>query len=408
MKAAWATVISIALCCGIAVAAFTPMPACADSWFPPETWSETSSPCGHFRFTAIPAPHDDYVPEDPEVRPQGVLERRLSEDKWQEVWRIDLVNDIAPTDAIVTDDGDYVVTFDNWYSAGYGENVVVIYGPNGSLVRSMTLTDIIPQTYQDALRSSVSSLDWRVNRMMSPDGEVAFIDVFAPGVSWVDGDPASLRFRIRLNDGVVILPRADKWQSALQHARILTLDRVRYTLEYNRMMRVPLTAPADCDPIAWQSYLEEAIARQLPIGSQYQYVSDYVLRPGDDDEAQRVSNNFSSWASGAARWEAAGRQTAVAAPCAGKELIRSARFIAEQAVAQGEPAPLAMLTLYVAVDRAYFDEVEAILMPSGAKLIWLDPDRAFAQRPDRVPDNDDQVAALEAYESELVAQIAAQ
>src|SRR4051794_20165551 len=37
-----------------------------------------------------------------------------------------LANEVAPISAIVSNKGDYVVTFDNWHAVGYGDDVVLI------------------------------------------------------------------------------------------------------------------------------------------------------------------------------------------------------------------------------------------------------------------------------------------
>jgi hypothetical protein len=62
---------------------------------------------------------------------------------------------------LVSDDGKNVVTFDNWHSVGFGDNVVVIYGPNGMLVKSFQLDQILPPYFISGFDSSVSSIFWR-------------------------------------------------------------------------------------------------------------------------------------------------------------------------------------------------------------------------------------------------------
>jgi len=64
-----------------------------------------------------------------------------------------------------------------------------------------------------------------------------------------------------------------------------------------------------------------------------------------------------------------------------------------------------MLTLRVAASQSEFTKVNAILAPTGANVIWLDPQRAVAQRADRMPDNDKELAELEAYRVELMEQV---
>lgn len=199
MGLAWSKVLSVAAFCAIAVTAFAPSPACADSWLPHEEWSETSSG-GEYRFTATPAPHDGHDPIDEDARPTGLLERREGKGEWAEVWRVPLVNDILPTFALVAEDGDYVVTFDNWYSMGRGENVVVIYRFDGSLVRSLRLSDILPETYEVSLSGSVSSTYWLNDAVIRPGGESAELAIYFPGQGWFSKEDEPVRLILNLAD----------------------------------------------------------------------------------------------------------------------------------------------------------------------------------------------------------------
>jgi hypothetical protein len=43
---------------------------------------------------------------------------------------------VAPVSALVSEDGAYLITFDNWHSMGYGDDVVVLYRTDGTLIHS--------------------------------------------------------------------------------------------------------------------------------------------------------------------------------------------------------------------------------------------------------------------------------
>ena len=75
------------------------------------------------------------------------------------LWERDLENPISPYNAIVTNDGKYVVTFDDWYQLGKGENVMVVYGENGELLRKFELNEITSLS-EDRLKVSVTSIWW--------------------------------------------------------------------------------------------------------------------------------------------------------------------------------------------------------------------------------------------------------
>jgi len=75
------------------------------------------------------------------------------------VWEKELVNPISPYEAMITNDGKYVITFDDWYNLGFGENVMVVYGENGELLKQYRLHEItnIPE---NQLSVSVTSIWW--------------------------------------------------------------------------------------------------------------------------------------------------------------------------------------------------------------------------------------------------------
>lgn len=60
------------------------------------------------------------------------------------LWNKKLINKISPVDALVSDYGEYFVTFDNWHSLGYGIDVLAIYDAKGMLLKRHMLEDISP------------------------------------------------------------------------------------------------------------------------------------------------------------------------------------------------------------------------------------------------------------------------
>jgi hypothetical protein len=66
------------------------------------------------------------------------------------VRRFDLVDEVVPTNALVSEDGRFLVTFDSWNRAD-GKDAVVIYRTDGSLVRSLSLEDILSGSDIEAL-----------------------------------------------------------------------------------------------------------------------------------------------------------------------------------------------------------------------------------------------------------------
>lgn len=132
----------------------------SDSWVAPHeiTYDSPDRKC---RFTVTPrccvagtAAAEDGSP------PLGRLECRKTGGKFREVWRRELVNRIAPADALVGNGGEHVVTFDDWGKVGTSPNTVVIYGRDGVLEKRLALRDFLTGEEIDRLLATTSSIWW--------------------------------------------------------------------------------------------------------------------------------------------------------------------------------------------------------------------------------------------------------
>lgn len=168
-----------------------PQLAPADEWLPAEVKTYPSEN-GQFEFKVTPRALRDilsYFRERVEKRtspgqdPNGPTECsgrlvRLSKAGGREdIWTGALVNDVAPVHVIVSNDGQYVVTFDNWHRMGIGDNVVVIYGNNGRLVRTLSLSDLLPPERIKKLPRTVSSIWWSGKHHFSGPGNELVLEI---------------------------------------------------------------------------------------------------------------------------------------------------------------------------------------------------------------------------------------
>ncbi|WP_345222801.1 hypothetical protein [Hymenobacter koreensis] len=87
------------------------------------------------------------------------------------IWRQNLVNQVAPVEAMVSDDGKYVVTFNNHHSVGYGQDVMVVYNHQGSLLRQYNLEQISPFPLNRYLASR-SSIWWQCKTSLVEAGKL--------------------------------------------------------------------------------------------------------------------------------------------------------------------------------------------------------------------------------------------
>lgn len=401
-KARLISLLSVAALFAAAFGLLRSTDACADSWAPPET-ETTLSANGQYRFTVEPVGIESqmaYFEEEAAAAkagktverpaPLGLLEKRNAAGKWEPVWAIPLLNPMAPVSVLVSDDGRHVVTFDNWHSMGHGEHVVVIYGPEGKLVRSMALTDIVPADFADALPHSVSSIQWRRSQNLTDAGTAVTVEIPVPGEEAYSDDAETIAFIITLADGTVTPPDADTWKAAQCAAGKVIADLKQAEAERIAFITNPLTAPQGCEKRPWNAYLDEAHGRlsKAPAFEASAWIDllDPVGHPRHRDSIRYLEEHMLETGGGE-------NDVAVAAPCHPDVLVAAVG----QIVRKVRPGKLASLTLYVAAPEPQFAEVARLIAPTGAKAVWLDPAAAIPQRPDRIPGSPENVAAMEAW-----------
>jgi hypothetical protein len=119
------------------------------------------------------------------------------------LWTVGLMNRVSPLNVLLTDDGEYAVSLDNWHSMGYGEEVIAFYGRIG-LIRSYSLEAALDdgsgKITRDGLWNSfdhsVSSRWWRKNSIMQIDGATTNA-VFGIWLDW-----AGCWYAWRMADGL--------------------------------------------------------------------------------------------------------------------------------------------------------------------------------------------------------------
>ena len=158
-----------------------PGAASADSWGPATPITAVSD-SGTYRLTVYPRQIagplaffsnkvDGTEPagqrEDAQAQCEATLER-LGSQSYETVWRKPLANDVAPLSALVADDGSFV-TFDNWQHAGIGGDAIVIYQADGTIVKKLSVAEVIGDDAFKALPRSVSSVWWSGDHKLSYD-----------------------------------------------------------------------------------------------------------------------------------------------------------------------------------------------------------------------------------------------
>jgi len=245
----------------------------ADSWMPPGTEVVTASD-GKTRVTITPRQIDNslaYITdkivgedkagqrEDGPRQATARVEHKNAQGKWQVVWQGPLVNDVAPADTLLSPGGRYLITLDNWFSRGFGDDVIVIYGDHGQHLHQLALRQILPSEYVAALPRTTSSRHWNGGATLSEDGEVLRIALRVPSRKF--DDLSTVPMEIRLSDAQVTLPSGPAWEQALQTAKTeINRQRARHDRLQERHS-APLPAPTDASLEAWDFYAREVMYR---------------------------------------------------------------------------------------------------------------------------------------------------
>lgn len=175
--------------------------------------------------------------------PRGELFRKTRGGTWQRIARWSLVNEVAPVTALVANDGT-VVTFDNWHSTGHGDDVVVIYRSDGTLIRKFGLADILEEEDIFQLRHSVSSIWWSGTHRLDDENRLLNLEIAAHKLETV---PVSLDTGSVLVPKRVMFPRPSvTWTTE----EIGTCDGAVALSATELLARVVAAEPPDYPPIA--------------------------------------------------------------------------------------------------------------------------------------------------------------
>jgi hypothetical protein len=149
------------------------------------------------------------LPDAKDNHAKGFVYARRSDGTYFQKSRFSLVNEVSPVSAIVSNDGKYVVTFDNWHSMGYGDDVIVIYRSDGSVIKKFALGDLLTEGDIETLPHSVSSIWWGRDHYITDSTGMLVLKIVSNRKNpWEEG----VQFRdlkIGLVDGRAVEPKRD-------------------------------------------------------------------------------------------------------------------------------------------------------------------------------------------------------
>jgi hypothetical protein len=308
---------------------------------------------------------------------RGTLERKSVDGRWSVIWDKRLVNDVAPVSSLLTNSARYVVTFDNWHSMGWGSDVIVIYGPDGSLIRALSLYDVLPDDYFKALPRTVSSIWWSGQHRIAEDKAVLMLKVVIPSNTEDEDKRAYVEVPVDLATGKVLPITDAAWPGALAQAKAIAQKKQADDDAWLAWFKGPLLGPKTTDQWDWIPYLTEAFFRLdpdwrentdpitsvLPLPNSEQYDSDRRLLHDLLLETPPSAPNL-----------------LIASPGSEENLLKVLGEIAREA----KPGAWKGRRIYVAISAANRDRLAAIFEPTGANLIHLDPAKPIPQRPERI------------------------
>jgi hypothetical protein len=134
-------------------------------------------------------------------RPRAVFSVKGEDERYTKQTEFPLVNEVSPVNAVVSDGGEYFVTFDNWYRMGYGDDTVVIYRTDGTVVKKFGLKDLLAEGDISKLPRSVSSIWWGGAHYIDEQNGQLVLKVVSNGKNAYERDVTFNELRIELATG---------------------------------------------------------------------------------------------------------------------------------------------------------------------------------------------------------------
>jgi hypothetical protein len=314
-----------------------------------------------------------------ETSPSAILELRGASGRWKTAWKKPLINEIAPVDVVVANNGQGFATFDNWHSRGHGPKAIVIYDRDGTPIRKFGLEDLFPPWFVAALPHSVSSIHWRGDPRISNSGTELIVPVVQP-----ENDKFSIRkertvdLTIRLADGIPVGLESGEWKKALNEAAVTA--RAMCAAEHASINKwnAPVAAPTTGKEEDWHYYLRETQFRtkwsddrpsagttvlRMPSAADFQpsvkWLEEALTEPAMIDHDLR----------------------AIGSPDIVRLTIEIERI--GPSISRGQ---LKGVDLVIVADDAHASRIRAALAHSGANLEFIDPKRSLPQVAERMQD----------------------
>jgi hypothetical protein len=145
-----------------------------------------------------------------ETNSKGIFSRRNAWGLYKNIRTFPLMNEVSPVEVFLSNDGEYIVTFDDWHGTGYGDNVIVIYRSDGTLVKRFALLDLLTEGDLESLPRSVSSIWWGGHHYIDELRDELVVLVVSNRTMPYEKHATFSELRIRLASGMTLEPKKDR------------------------------------------------------------------------------------------------------------------------------------------------------------------------------------------------------
>lgn len=179
----------------------------------------------------------------------------------KKLWKIQLDNEVSPVSVIVSNDGDYVITFDNWHGTGYGDNVVAIYnGENGTLIKKLSLSDFLTESDIYSLPHSTSSIQWSGEHQINYEKNQLVLKVVKPSKT----NSEYFNVHINLNSGAVLDEKIDRIPSLQFLITTKETDGNLKAREADELVTSTCQAEGETEQISSSGILKKILVKEIP------------------------------------------------------------------------------------------------------------------------------------------------
>ena len=217
------------------------------------------SKSGEWRLEAKPTRKQD--------RWTGTLLHKTTRGAWRRQARWTFVNAWGPGGAAVANDGT-VITFNNICSAGVGPNIVVIYRPDGTLVRTFALSDLLIEDDIKFLPRTVSSIRWLQEQRIDEEAHRLVLDLAEPSPQ------KNVELPISLETGELLTPKRRRFVG------FPTLDPVvTFRADEELLARAIAPTAATYPPVAMKARISGEVIAEVVVRETGDVESVAIVKP---------------------------------------------------------------------------------------------------------------------------------